>query len=575
MSRRSFQCECVEGFNGNGTHCAVGNGTHCEDCQEGYLGNGTLCEDIDECKLSRWIRWVLWKLRFHHKLKPPRTTTAPENDTTTTTRPQDTDPISSTPKPADEPGQDNTVTDPCMDDEVGTGTPGTGPIVELMDWSTEELEQWIADSFFDVFTEVSIDVGQIVDANSSRPVQVVALLQRTAYRELFPPERGLLDSFFDVFYEIETGNASLPDLCRNGTCVNTHGSFVCERCNCSQHPHACSAHGSVHCPDPWQHCHELHPSTCVETATGKCECVCGVGQHAHPAPHATPALTNWAEPRMYCADDTCNCSRHRRCATEQDAHDCGPTGCWPRKHCWRHAAGTGLETVCRTLHAATCKEMVNNETNRSDCQCICPPGYVAHPFPAGGGGTLADVSTAGELMQSFNSASQGDGTRHWLWFCMDVDECHGFRHPRHPQHPCGGEHKPHHHHHHHHHHHQHHHGGHEWLGEALPGPVGARHNCDRSARCHNTPGSFECECPDGAVGNGTHCELGPPAFTSLTVLESTTWPSVGDVLVDNDIFVSFTFNVSLVAGSSINVWGQASPPPLVAERADACPRARR
>ena len=416
MSRRSFQCECVEGFNGNGTHCAVGNGTHCEDCQEGYLGNGTLCEDIDECKLSRWIRWVLWKLRFHHKLKPPRTTTAPENDTTTTTRPQDTDPISSTPKPADEPGdndqttrpqdtdpisstpkpadepgQDNTVTDPCMDDEVGTGTPGTGPIVELMDWSTEELEQWIADSFFDVFTEVSIDVGQIVDANSSRPVQVVALLQRTAYRELFPPERGLLDSFFDVFYEIETGNASLPDLCRNGTCVNTHGSFVCERCNCSQHPHACSAHGSVHCPDPWQHCHELHPSTCVETATGKCEC----GVRGGAARSSGPARDTRADELGGATDVLCG--RHVQLLATPALRD--GAGCARLRADRVLAAEALLAPRCRDragdgLQNAACSNMQGVwSTTRQTAAIVSASAHQAMLRTRsrhGGGGTLAD-----------------------------------------------------------------------------------------------------------------------------------------------------------------------------------------
>ena len=107
------------------------------DCQEGYLGNGTLCEDIDECKLSRWIRWVLWKIRFHHKLKPPRTTTAPENDTTTPRGREDTDPISST--PSRQTSQDKTTPSPTRAwmTRSALARPGTGPIVELMDWSTE------------------------------------------------------------------------------------------------------------------------------------------------------------------------------------------------------------------------------------------------------------------------------------------------------------------------------------------------------------------------------------------------------------------------------------------------------
>ena len=351
---------------------------------------------------------------------------------------------------------------------------GTGPIVELMDWSTEGVGAVDRPTLSSTcLTEVSIDVGQIVDANSSRPVQVVALLQRTAYRELFPPSGGLLDSFFDVFLRDRDWQrllaGSLPQryLCQHPPAL-LYASDATAR---STHMRAL-AHGSVHCPDPWQHCHELHPSTCVETATGKCECVCGWGSTLIPAPHATPRADElggatdvlWRTTRAT-ARDTGAARRSRMRTT------CGPTGCWPRSTAGATLQGQGLETVCRTLQAAaTCKEMGNNETNRSDCQCICPPGYVAHPFPAGGGGTprgRVDRRGADAVVQQ-----REPGRRHAP---LAVVLYGRGRVPR-LQAPSAtlstraeGNINPititiHHHH-----HHQHHHGGHEWLGEALPG----------------------------------------------------------------------------------------------------------
>ena len=32
------------------------------------------------------------------------------------------------------------------------------------------------------------------------------------------------------------------------------------------------------------------------------------------------------------------------------------------------------------------------------------------------------------------------------------------------------------------------------------------HTCSKFANCTNTPGSFDCRCQDGYIGNGYHCQ---------------------------------------------------------------------
>ena len=130
-------------------------------------------------------------------------------------------------------------------------------------------------------------------------------LNRSAFRPLFRTDRNLTESFIDLSNEIEAGNTTLPELCENGTCVNTNGSFVCKACNCSQDDHECAAKedalkcstdpltGVVECL-PRQQCWERHgveqcvplfKSECVGTNTSKCECVCPRGFVANHSLH--------------------------------------------------------------------------------------------------------------------------------------------------------------------------------------------------------------------------------------------------------------------------------------------------
>ncbi|XP_052736575.1 wall-associated receptor kinase 2-like [Vigna angularis] len=50
-----------------------------------------------------------------------------------------------------------------------------------------------------------------------------------------------------------------------------------------------------------------------------------------------------------------------------------------------------------------------------------------------------------------------------------------------------------------------------------------KHNCDSEDHCHETPGSFECFCPDGHIGNGTkegggcHPRQPADAFTKIVI----------------------------------------------------------
>jgi hypothetical protein len=156
----------------------------------------------------------------------------------------------------------------------------------------------------------------------------------------------------------------------------------------------------------------------------------------------------------------------------------GELECTPRDHCWTDEAGV---EHCVPLFNSSCVE--TNRTNTSECECVCEPGYIPHPFP------LDDLSTS-------NVGSTGQDGRRWLWFCIDVDECHD---------------RP------------------DVDDEVLVrmklfvgnSPVDDEvlvrmkvfvgglswpsHNCDEHATCSNTVGSFTCECGEGFVGNGTHC----------------------------------------------------------------------
>ena len=250
--------------------------------------------------------------------------------------------------------------------------------------------------------------------------------------ELFPPERGLLDSFFDEFYEIETATtscrisaATVPASTPTALCMRAMQLLAAPTCvlcarlgalpgpvaalpmSCIRRPawrqrrasaSACAGWGST----------LIRPrrDTRADELGGATDVLCG----RHVQLLATPALRDGA-----------GCARLRADRVLAAEALLAPR-CRDR-----------LETVCRT---AACSNMQGDGQQRDKPQRLSvhlPPGYVAATRSRqAAGGTLADVSTAGELMQSFNSASQGDGTRHWLWFCMDVDECHGLQAPSAP-----------------------------------------------------------------------------------------------------------------------------------------------
>ncbi|KAJ1464109.1 hypothetical protein T484DRAFT_3647787, partial [Baffinella frigidus] len=313
------------------TTCRKLHPSNCSDTNSSHCNCTCPCVDVDECRVSRWIRFVLgwlwhhhhhhlhfpWWLGHHPHLLPtttPPPTWNPAPRTTTTPAPNDDDnpngeidPITSTtPKPGDDPNDDpNNPTIAVWENVLVHSFFDVFFDVFFEDDGGSGMN---ADSFFDVFFD--IDVGAEPGRVSER---IAELLHNTFFRPLLRVNRTLLDSFFDVWTEIELGNMTLPELCENGTCVNTHGSFLCEACNCSLPGHAreCAAKPSEHCPDPW-HCHELYPSECEEGERGRCECACPDGQHLHKGAGGvlTHALTHVENAGIagglwYCADDVC------------------------------------------------------------------------------------------------------------------------------------------------------------------------------------------------------------------------------------------------------------------------------
>ena len=495
------------------------------ECSAGLVPYRRQCVDVDECRVSRWIRFVIGWLRHHHHhhhhLSPgwlghlphllptttPPPTWNPAPRTTTTPPPNDNHngeihPIpTTTPKPTDDPNDPKDPNDPNdPNGDLTTPSPillAVGERIMVPSFGAlfvdvYPVEDGRADSFFDVFFD--IDVGNEPGRAEER---IAELLRNTIFRDLVSSNRTLLESFFDIAYEIELGNRTLPELCENGTCVNTNGTFLCEACNCSLPGHAreCAAKPSEQCPDP-SHCHELYPSACEEGESGKCECVCPDGQHLHRGAGSvlTHALTHVENAGIagglwYCADDVCNCSRHRLCATEADASICQTNSatphvleCKPREHCWTDVAGVER---CVALFNSSCVEA--DRTNTSKCACVCEDGYIPHPF------LLEDLSTS-------NVGSMGQYGRRWLLFCIDVDECQG-------GHGGGGAHNV---------------GEEDWVDGT--GDLWPSNTCHEDATCSNTVGSFTCHCGEGFVGNGTHCreETTTTAATTPTTTPTTT-----------------------------------------------------
>ncbi|KAJ1483297.1 hypothetical protein T484DRAFT_1896307, partial [Baffinella frigidus] len=182
------------------------------------------CVDIDECPLSRWIRYVRWKLGHHHNAHFD-------------------DPATQTPPP----GLDE------HDDWIEIVLESFVAAADLF-IKIPPIEGESADSFFDVFFDITVaeEAGRALE-------RIAELVNRTIFRGIFQGGRLLLDSDIAAVFA-ELGNTTLPELCENGTCVNTNGSFECETCNCTHHHHSCSASPSEHCPHRWKHCHHLDPS---------------------------------------------------------------------------------------------------------------------------------------------------------------------------------------------------------------------------------------------------------------------------------------------------------------------------
>ncbi|AWV89227.1 EGF domain-containing protein [Bradymonas sediminis] len=238
------------------------------------------------------------------------------------------------------------------------------------------------------------------------------------------------------------------NLCPNGTCVNTPGSYEC----------ACDAGYEINgngqcvnideCANGTDTCDPN--ATCTDT-DGSFDCACDAGYQGDG--------TTCADVDE-CANGTDTCDPNATCTNTDGGFDCacdagyqgdGET-CTNIDEC-----ANGTDT-CSTN--ATCTDTVGGY------ECACDAGYV------GDGENCADVDECsdaalntcdtnasctnlpGTYACTCDAGYQGDGTT-----CADVDEC------------------------------------------ADP----ALNDCDANATCTNTVGSFTCECDEGYVGDGRAC----------------------------------------------------------------------
>ncbi|XP_066993764.2 fibrillin-2 [Anabrus simplex] len=257
---------------------------------------------------------------------------------------------------------------------------------------------------------------------------------------------------------------TIPDLCRNGRCINTLGSYRCI-CNKGYKPD----HSGTRCHDV-NECDQTPPPckfTCQNT-DGSFICSCPTGFVLNPDRVSCRDLDECATKRHTCTHECINTQGSYKCACPKGYNQVGDQ-CTDINEC---AEGTGI-----------CPAPGNCINTLGSFKCLCPRGFKLDA--TGSFCSDSDECTDDSKCQfgcqnihgSYRCACPEGFVQHFYYNqCVDEDECSSS--------PCGGN------------------------------------------TCINTIGSYRCMCPDGyqydsallvCVQVSAGCSGSPCAFGCTTV----------------------------------------------------------
>ncbi|TSK53727.1 Fibrillin-2 [Bagarius yarrelli] len=255
------------------------------------------------------------------------------------------------------------------------------------------------------------------------------------------------------FYKDIDECAISPDLCGQGTCVNTPGSFECE------------------CFDGYESGFMMMKNcmgTCLNTE-GSYECECPQGHQLSPEGSACEDVNE-----CELSDNLC---RNGKCVNMVGSYQCS---CNTGYQVTPDRQGCVDIDECTIMNGGCDTHCTNSE---GSYECSCSEGYALMP----------DLRTCADIDECEDSPDICDGGQctnipgeyRCLCYdgfmasmdmrsCVDVNECE-----LNPNICLHG----------------------EYINEC---EIGA-HNCDMHAACVNVPGSFKCRCRDGWEGDGIKC----------------------------------------------------------------------
>jgi len=282
------------------------------------------------------------------------------------------------------------------------------------------------------------------------------------------------------------------NLCPNGTCVNTPGSYEC----------ACDAgyelNGNGQCVNIDECANGTDTcstnATCTDTVGGY-DCACdagyvGDGENCADVDECSDAALNTCDANASCTNlpgtYTCTCEDGYQgdgttCADVDECADAALNDCDANATCTNTVGSFTCECdegyvgdgracgdrACTEEEAAACGDTGSCSVTGNVALCVCGDG-----FELDANGACVDTDECADAALNTCDANatctnsdggfvcecadgyQGDGTT-----CVDVDECSD----------------------------------------------SALNDCDANATCTNTDGGFTCECDDGYVGDGTTC----------------------------------------------------------------------
>nr|XP_018912347.1 PREDICTED: fibrillin-2-like [Bemisia tabaci]XP_018912348.1 PREDICTED: fibrillin-2-like [Bemisia tabaci] len=251
------------------------------------------------------------------------------------------------------------------------------------------------------------------------------------FHSLCPQQSGYAFDGLDI-NECQT----MPELCRNGRCINTLGSYRCI-CNKGFRPD----HGGTHCRDV-NEC-DSRPSPCdmgCENTIGSYICSC------------PPGLTLSHDNRTCVDIDECATGEHicyQKCTNTHGSYQCS---CLPG---YKQVGDHCIDIDECANHSAICPPPGNCINTLGSYRCLCPLGYKLDSS----GTYCTDIDECSDDNKCQNSCqnlmgkykcgcAEGFIQHAYLNQCLDENEC--------AQNPCGNQ-----------------------------------------TRCINTVGSYRCDCPPG------------------------------------------------------------------------------